>query len=303
MLPTLHRIGNKGVVIPSPGNDAVCGTLAPMTKSLRDLETFCKAYSSAKPWTDAISLIPTDILSPHMGRQIATDRPLRVGFLADDGVVSPLPPIRRILDLARNRLSSSPKIECKPFSPYNHARGWTIISGNYFEDQGEDIRDICAAGDEALLPLTKWILEECATNSGKLGSSPQERRVARDTYRQEYAKHWEESDVDVIVAPVTPSIAPPHGTSIYWGYTAIFNLLGYPAIAIPAAKLLGSVASCTGQEKYVPKNDIETHYCKHWKVSDAPRDMPVGIQIVAKRFHESLLMQAAYLIEEALKAG
>lgn len=238
-----------------------------------------------------------------MGRQIATDRSLRVGFLADDGVLSPLPPVRRVLDLVRNRLSSSSKIDCKTFSPYDHARGWTIISGNYFEDRGKNIRDICAAGNEPLLPLTEWILEECARNSDRLGSTPQECKVARDTYRQEYAKHWEASNVDVIVAPVTPSIAPPHGTNIYWGYTAIFNLLGCPAIAIPAAKLLGSVASCTGHEEYVPKNDMEKHYYEHWKVSDAPSDMPVGIQVVAKRFHENLLMQAAYLVEGALTAG
>ena len=163
------------MVIPSPGNDAIGGTIAPMTRSLRDLEMFCKAYSSAKPWIDDPSLIPTDIFSPHMGRQIATNRPLRIGFLADDGVVSPLPPVRRVLDVALARLSSFSQVDCQRFLPNDHARGWTIISGNYFEDQGKDIRDICAAGNEKLLPLTEWILEECAANSEKSGSTAQDR--------------------------------------------------------------------------------------------------------------------------------
>ncbi|KAI8648980.1 Amidase domain-containing protein [Fusarium keratoplasticum] len=302
-LPSPGRISGEGAVIPTPGCDSIVGTLGPFARSLRDLELFCRAYSSARPWIEDISLVPSDILSPSLGRQLDPKRPLRVGILLDDGVVSPLPPVRRVMDKVRSHLQDSPAIELKTFTPWNHAKAWRIIASNYFEDAGADIRKTCRQGGEPLEPLTEWILNECEISSSLVGATMQVRKAIRDAFRQTYSAHWRGAEVDVVVSPVNPSTAPPLGTSKYWGYSAIWNLLSYPAIALPAASLVGenNAAQELAAESYEPKNETEAHVYSHYSAATS-EGMPVGVQVVAPRLHEAMLMEASKMIEEALKA-
>ncbi|RSL54836.1 hypothetical protein CEP54_009672 [Fusarium duplospermum] len=302
LVPTPGRISGENVVVATPGCDSIIGTLGPMARSLRDLELFCRAYSSSQPWIEDVSLIPSDILCPALGRQIDPSLPLRVGILLDDGVVSPLPPVSRVLYKVTSRLIRNSGITVKTFTPWKHDKSWEIVTANYFEDAGADIRKICRQGSEPLDPLTEWILNECEVNAAKVGPSLQERKSSRDRFRQLYAAHWRSQDVDVVLSPITPSTAPPPGTSKYWGYTAIWNLLSYPAIALPAASLVGECnrAEELLAELYLPKNETEAHIYKHYS-PETSAGMPVGVQVVAPRLHENLLMEAARIIEEALR--
>lgn len=300
-LPTPGRISDRGVVIPTPGCDSIIGTLGPFGRSIRDIELFCRAYSASCPWADDRSLVPCDILSPALGRQLQPDQPLRVGILLDDGVVSPLPPVRRVMSTVNQRLRDSVSVEVKPFKALDHAKAWEIIAANYFEDGGADIHKKCRAGSESLEPLTEWIIGQCSKSMLEVGSTLQERKEARDSFRQSYAAHWNSAEVDVLVAPVTPGTAPNLGTSKYWGYTAVWNLLSYPALALPASSLVGEI-NCEqdlAEEKYEPKNSKEIEVFKEYSAS-ASAGMPVGLQVVAPRFHESMLFAAANIIECAL---
>ncbi|KAH7243877.1 amidase [Fusarium solani] len=302
LLPSPGRISGEGVMIPISGCDSVVGTLGPFARSLRDLELFCKAYSSSSPWIEDIFLVPSDILSPAIGRQLDPSASLRVGILLDDGVVSPLPPIRRVLDKVRSRLKSKASVQVKTFTPWDHAKAWRIVASNYFEDASADIRKTCHAGSEPLEHFTERIINECEISASQAGSTLQTRRATRDAFRRLYAAHWRRADVDVIVSPVTPSTAPPLGTSRYWGYSAIWNLLQYTAVAIPAAALVGegNGAQDLAKEVYEPKNETEAQIYRQYSAATS-EGMPVGIQVVAPRLHESLVMAAARIIEEALK--
>ncbi|EXL67486.1 hypothetical protein FOPG_16400 [Fusarium oxysporum f. sp. conglutinans race 2 54008] len=303
LLPSPGRISGEGVMTHTSGCGSIVGTLGPFARSLRDLECFCKAYSSSSPWIEDIFLFPSDILSPAIGRQLDPSASLRVGILFDDGVVSPLPPIRRVMDKVRSRLRCKASVQVKTFTPWDHAKAWRIVASNYFEDTSADIRKTCYAGSKSLEHFTEWILNERETSDSQAGSTLQTQRATRDAFRRLYAAHWRRADVDVIVSPVTPSTAPPLGTSRYWGYSAIWNLLQYTAVAIPAAALVGegNGAQDLAKEVYEPKNETEAQIYRQYSAATSER-MPVGIQVVAPRLHESLVMAAARIIEEALKA-
>jgi amidase len=289
-------------MIPTSGCGSIVGTLGPFARSLRDLELFCKAYSSSSPWIEDIFLVPSDILSPAIGRQLDPSASLRVGILFDDGVVSPLPPVRRVLEKVRSHLRCKASVQVKTFTPWDHAKAWRIVASNYFEDASADIRKTCHAGSEPLEHFTERILNECEIGTSQAGSTLQTRRATRDAFRRLYAAHWRRAEVDVIVSPVTPSTAPPLGTSRYWGYSAIWNLLQYTAVAIPAAALVGEGNDVQelAKEVYEPKNETEAQIYRQYSAATSER-MPVGIQVVAPRLHESLVMAAARIIEEALK--
>ena len=299
--PTVGRISGEGALIPSPGCDSIPGTLGPFTRSVRDIELFCKAYSLVEPWMKDASLIPGDILSRGLGHPLRPEKPVRVGIISDDGVVSPFPPVQYTISETRKLLEQDPRIEVVDFSPLDHAEGWRIIAANYFEDGGADIRELCKKGDEFLLPLTEWILSQCEESAKIVSRTMQGRKTARDQYRQKYNTHWNDAGVDVVLAPVTPSTAPPLGATPYWGYTAIWNLLQYPAITFPASRFIRGwdQLDLSGQ-KYHPKNELEKKMLGDYSPA-VSQGLPVGLQVIAKRMHENTLLQATYIIEEALQ--
>lgn len=221
--------------------------------------------------------------------------------MVTDGVVTPLPPVQVVMGKVAEKLRTSPLIEVVPFTPFQHSEAWQVISANYFEDGGEKIKHICAQSGEGLRPLTAWMIDECQKNEKAVGRTPQNRKAARDAFRARYSEHWNAADVDVIVAPVTPSVAPPLDTSRYWGYTAVWNLLDYPAIAFPASGMVGGYGRGLAEVAYVPGNKMEEYLFSHY-CPEVAEKMPVGLQVVAKKWMDSECLAAMETIQRALTA-
>ena len=280
-----------------PGCDSIKGTLGPFTRSYRDLELFCRLYSRSARWELDSSLIPTPF---HSSPRVETQRKIRIGIIRDDEVVSPLPPVQRVLDLVAAKLFRSDQIELVPFKPYKHQEAWEIITANYFEDGGATIRKICATSGEPLRPLSEWILNECAQNEKLVAETLQGRKAARDEFQEAYCDHWNASGVDAVIAPVTPSVAPPLNTTRSWGYTSIWNLLDYPAISFPASDMVQGWEVDLASENYVPRTPTEKDIYANYDPDVAQR-MPVGLQIVGKRLQEGRLLEDMALIEQILR--
>ncbi|KAH7184113.1 amidase signature domain-containing protein, partial [Fusarium oxysporum] len=223
-LPSPGWISGQGVITYILGCGSIVSTLGLFARSLCELEFFCKVYSLSSPWIKDIFLIPSDILSLAISRQLNLSVLLRIGILFDNGVISPLLPIRQVIDKVRSCL------RCKAS---------VIITSNYFEDASANICKIYYAGFKSLEYFTEWMLNKCRTSDSQAGSTQQIQRATRDAFRRLYAAHWKRADVDIIISPVTPSTAPPLGTSRYWGYSAIWNLLQYMVVAMPDAALVG----------------------------------------------------------------
>lgn len=288
-----------GVVVPWPGCDSIHGTLGGFARSLRDIDLFHSAYSLSKPWLDDPAILPYPV-------SIATasprgNRPLRVGIMVSDGIVTPLPPVQLVLEEVTKKLAAHGSLEVVPFAPLQHDEAWKIISANYFEDGGETIKRICAESGEELRPLTAWMIEQCKKNELLVGSTTQARRAARDDFRARYCKHWNEANVDVVIAPVTPGTAQPLDSSRYWGYTAVWNLMDYPAISFPASKMIGGYPKKLSDIPYVPKNELEEDIYNYYDAEIA-QQMPVGLQLVSRKWMDSECLAAMQIVEQALMA-
>lgn len=296
--PSVGRYSGAGVVVPWPGCDSIQGTLGPFGRSLRDIDMLQRAYSHSKPWHDDPSLLPYPV---SISEARPLDRPLRVAVMANDGVVNPLPPVQLVLEDVTKKLKASPLIQLREFTAWHHEEAWQIISANYFEDGGAKIAKLCAESGEELRPLTAWMIAECRKNEAKVHSTPQGRKAARDEFRAAYSAHWNAAGVDVVIAPVTASAAQKLDTSRYWAYTAVWNLLDYPGLAFPASDLIGGYSRDLKTMPYVPRTPIEEYNFSNYD-PDIAQEMPVGLQIVAKKWQDSECLAAAQVIERVLRS-
>lgn len=277
--PTSFRIPTTGWSSTPPGADPIVTVLGPMSVSLEGLETFMRVVAAAEPWRIEPAIIPL----PWRAVDIAPSRekPLRLGIVWHDEVVKPHPPITRALRELVDKVSNVPHVEVVNVQPYKHDEAWAITSSLYFTDGGEADLAVMAESGEPLLPLTEWIIKDnpCVEklDRGQLEYWLEE----REEYRMEYSQHWNktgvfnkasgtwENTVDAIICPVAPGVATKHNTAKYWTYTAMWNLLDYPALAFPVGKVDKAIDVKENRKRFMSDLDKE-----NWKLCEFDPNTP-----------------------------
>jgi amidase len=108
--------------------------------------------------------------------------------------------------------------------------------------------------------------------------------------------------IDILLAPVMPHSAVPHRKCRWVGYTKVFNFVDYPAVVLPAgrvSKQLDDEAART-MSAYQPRNTLDEW---NWNLFDIDtmNDMPIGVQVVARRLQEEKALGAAKAIDDILR--
>lgn len=289
--PTSYRLPMGGVSMTSEGEEHIIAVIGPLSNSLEGINIFMKALIDQKPWLHEPSLLPFPWRSqdPLLHLTFTGTRKLRVGILADDGIVKPHPPILRGISTLKSKLEAHPDIQVVDFPPYKHDKAWRIIASLYFADGALEEQEALEASGEPWLPLTDWILKDQNPHFGHTLRVPDIWKLTqqREEYRTAYLAHWnsvgissvadnadtaaagaavavstakmssltveeQESMVDVVLCPVGPGTAPPHDMARYWGYTSQWNLLDYPCLVFPTGLACGD--EDVREEGYRPPN-------------------------------------------------
>lgn len=168
------------------------------------------------------------------------------------------------------------------------------------------------AGDP-MVPQTEWILSYAPKKPFTVAETFQ-LNVERERFRKRLADQWNCTAlrtssgraVDVILCPVAPTLAPPHDTTRWWGYTSYWNLADYPGAVFPVGRHracgYGHANGVDGLASDPPRrNPVEEFISSQWdeKTYDAA---PVPLQLVGRRLNEEKVLRALDLVEAALKA-
>ncbi|KAK4694244.1 amidase, partial [Lecanoromycetidae sp. Uapishka_2] len=310
--PSSYRIPVEGWAATMAGEEQVVPVLGPLSTSLEGVKMFMKTVIVAKPWLTEPSLIPIPWRDQesHVFSVSGMEK-LKVGVLWHDKVVRPHPPVLRALQEVVDKLKCVDDIEVVDWKPYKHELGWEIISSLYFGDGAQQEIDEINASGEPWRPLSKFIIKE-NPNVKKLSVEEiWSWTVQREAYRSAYAQNWNdtatrtgdagepEGMVDVILCPVGPGAALPLNCTRYWGYTAQWNILDYPALVFPVTKVDMEVDKV--DEGYEPMNEKDEYNHQLWQSGpEKYKGAPVSLQLVGRRYEDEKVVEALELIKESI---
>ncbi|RGP76764.1 hypothetical protein FLONG3_5204 [Fusarium longipes] len=288
-------MGARSIMV---GKETVSSTPGPMTVDRESLELFMKVALASKPWLIDPSLTAKE-WTPYK-----FDRPLKIAVQWWDGVVQPHPPmIRALKEVAEACRKAGHQVVDWDCEPLDHRKGWEILSALYWPDGGKQALDLLEAAGEPVLPLTKFIIQEQPSVKDLTMHELWELCTKRDDYRAAYARAWsftskeDGKEVDVILCPPYFGAASPHEQSRYWGYTAHWNLLDYPAAVFPVTTV--DPSKDPKDVNYVPKNDEDKFVYEQYD-PETFAGMPINLQIVGRRQYDEKVLAALKEIEHAM---
>ncbi|KAJ5569704.1 amidase signature domain-containing protein [Penicillium hispanicum] len=296
--PTTGRVPLLGLSAYAAGCETIVPTIGPLSPTLWGIESFMKTVLGSQPWLGDPSLypIPWRDQESHLHRN---GKKLTVGVMWSDGVVTPTPPVTRALKEVVARLEIAPEVEVIEWKPYQQKEALEILTKLYLPDGGEIFAGHLQLSGEPYTPLTAWTARDAAGIEKLSHQGLWDWTIKREIFRYSYLQEWNSiaPDMDVILCPVHPVPAPQPHTSRYWGYTSLWNLLDYPAMAFPVTKL--SPERDVKDTSYTPQNDDDRWCYEHYDAAKQA-EAPVALQLVAKKLEDEKLVEACKEIKEKI---
>lgn len=310
--PTSFRLPTEGLMATMLAQEQIIPVIGPLSTSLEGIKRFMKALIDQKPWIYQPSLLPIPWREEvdWLPKDEKSKTKLKVAVLKDDGVVRPHPPILRALSEMEKKLKGIEGVEVVEWKPYKHDLGWEIIASLYFCDGGAEEIEAIETSGEPWRPLSKFIVTENPYCKHFSIEEVWEWTAKREQYKEKYNELWNNTAtgvdmkgaptgaVDVVLCPVGPGAAPPLDSANYWGYTAQWNLLDYPALVFPVTAVSQELDK--QDLGYKPRNDSDT-FNHHLYIPENYKDAPVSLQLVGRRYDDEKVIQALEFIQKHIE--
>lgn len=298
--PTSSRFPYAGVPVSHEGQSYVPSSIGPFARELSTLTTVTKECIQAEPWLLDPNVTPLPWRENMY--QSVQQRPLRVGVIFDDGVVKPHPDIEVAVRHAASLLSQAGH-ELIEWDTSDHLSCIEIMDQFYRADGGEDIRrDIEIAG-EPMIPHVRNLLDSAKPISVyDYWQLSRQRTAAQLAYNAKWNETANELGqcADVIISPVLPHTAVPHRSARWTGYTKIWNFLDYAAMTVPFSSVGHSSDTKEARQQYkehIPRNAFD-EWNQHIYNPDLIGDLPIGVQIISRRFREETVLGVAKVLSD-----
>lgn len=292
--PTGNRIPNGNQTNPTnrPPIGTVTAAAGPISNKYSNLKFFFHNVLGAEPWRYDDLVVPV-ALQPTQPKEKLT-----VGLILEDPHFPVFKEVKQIYTDAADKLRQNGHtvIVLDKFPSYEEA--WRLALAQFcirFPDDKEP--NPAVAGGEPFI-----------ASAGKSGTKTYVKKFPTDfagaiesvTRSLEVAAEWKriffDLNLDAIIAPPCASTAPPHDTYGIAPYTCMWNLVDFPALAIPYGKV----------DKYIPDDRKYPEILKD--VYPHPDETAylggVGsIQVIGLPLNDESLLEAGEAIDQVLNGG
>ncbi|OAA54531.1 Amidase [Niveomyces insectorum RCEF 264] len=299
--PSHGRLPYLGVANSMVGHNTLESVVGPLGRSIEDLRLLVKTVLAAEPWKadpKVLKLPWRDDEELDALRKIVA-RKLTFGVLRDDGVVSPQPPVQRVLQDAVTKLKTRGYEEVIEWDPPAHSEAFDIAFKAFTADAGHDIHTQLALSGEPPVP-------EIAAVYGATAPPPDGRpsvndlwtlQRRRDAFQELYVQYWETTPVDALLVPVAPAVGYERGKGLYPGYTAAFSVLDYSVVTVRAGK--AEKTRDKVRERFGPRGEFDREIQAQYD-PELFDGSPVGLQVVCRRLEEEKVLAIAEEVEKII---
>jgi fatty acid amide hydrolase len=246
---------------------------------------------------------------------------LRVAYYTDDGTLAVAPAVRRAVIEAAGMLAGR-GAQVLEWRPPDVLQAVDIFYGLLSSDGGETLGTALRGSQKdprlaQLLMLAGAPTPVLASVRGLLRATGQRRTLevvrnfgqrrtvdywrlveAQMAYQRRFLDALEHDDggpFDVIICPASAVPAIPHGSSkdllTAGGYAVLYNLLGYPAGAVPVTRV--HVDEETPRKRSRDRVEMAARTAEQGSAG-----LPIGVQVVARPWREHVALAAMRAIEE-----
>jgi Asp-tRNA(Asn)/Glu-tRNA(Gln) amidotransferase A subunit family amidase len=311
--PSVGRVphsGQEGGSLYANGRVGIQAVTGPIARSVQDLETFLKeVVPRSEMWGD--DCVPGTWTQEEL-RGSGDNGKFVVGILRRDGNCEPLPPVLKVLEEVKQKLSLTTNIHVVDLST---PPAWTkcqSLAGRLMgADGATHMADLLEQTKE---PLVTWMQGRFKRGRPRSFSEMSGMQAARSDLERQMLDIWYSADergvrerkVDAFICPVAPHPVPPIDRWNAVGYTSSFVLLDYPAGVIPVRKFNEGDLELGKQMAGSALGSWDRRNRELWdeKVTDRKLYLgtPLSIQIVTPKLHDFELCRMMELIDRALTA-
>ncbi|KAJ5362604.1 hypothetical protein N7541_003448 [Penicillium brevicompactum] len=292
--PTTNRIPFGGQV--SGAKEGIPGLVpaaGPLGHSIADLQFFMSTVvGDGQSWEHDSSAVAAPWQSVPRG--LSANGSLTIGVLAEDKQFPLHPPVKRALDRAIGVLTRAGHNIVRLSDELDVASASRLAFQYFIYGPHEDL--IAASGEPVVASVAK---AASPMFTGPLpveqGLGPFETIQALYETRQKlldcWRQTWAEQKLDVVLAPGAQNTAVRHDTYGWPPYTALWNVLDYPACIIP----FGKASKELDPEPMTTSDDVQPDYDP-----DEVDGAPCAVQVIAPHFQDEKCLWAADIIDKVL---
>ncbi|KAL5363152.1 amidase signature domain-containing protein [Aspergillus floccosus] len=309
--PSTGRIPFGGVVTaqpPSLGRVSLQGVAGSLARSVADLGA---VLAEIVPMAERFGedCIPGRWESEPPLVRDSQMRELTVGVLRTDGLVTPLPPIARVLDEVADSLRRTPGVRVVDVPAPPALRKCQGIAGRLMgADGGKSLLDLLESKSEPLVP---WLQSRMKRRDALSLAQLVQLQEERSDIQRELLGIWTmdgdgTKPIDAIITPVAPHPVPEIDRFNAIGYTASFVLLDYPAGTIPVRHCTESDLNCDDAMGSAVLGSWDRVNRELWPAKSIDRrvylDSPLSIQVVTPKQHDHELLRVMEIIDQAVRS-
>jgi len=325
--PCSGRLSFIGTQSPNPGFHAINTVAGPMSRSVADIELFCRTTFGVQDSLNSVT--------PVAYREVQLPPKLRFGYYTSDGFVKASPANRRAV-LETVAALEQQGHECVEFEVPQPARameifvaltsadGYKKLTSHLGPDAQEKSLFLVTLGPRLpgfVRSIASWIIEKAMGDSmfatlmraSKYSSVREFNEYAHQKKQYEKLFHeevWDKMQFDGIIAPVQALPALPHGgcamLSPLAASTILYNMVDSSVGIVPVTRVDPSKDELSEGWFKGPGHGsklLERQIFEGKSPVYDPKkmaNMPIGVQIVGKRWEEEKVVSMMHVVDQAL---
>ncbi|CAN8102461.1 unnamed protein product [Discula destructiva] len=269
------------------GQEAIQSVNGPLARTIDDIELEAKTVVDAQPWLHDPRMLPIP------WRSVELPKKLKIAVLWNDGMVMPTPPVARALKTTVEKLKAAGH-ELVDWDPKDQGQGLRLLGQMFVADGGISIsKELERSGE----PLREEMRAYGAAKD--LGTYEMwQLHIERVGYQKRYLDRWNDAGIDAILCPTTPFSTVKNGQFRHVGYTGVYNVLDYACVSFPTGMVVDKEVD-RYEDGYKPLSETCDEIHAEYDAV-AVHDMPISLQLVARRLEEEKVLAMTKVVLAAL---